>query len=112
VIYVRHRGAMARFRTWTVPIRIETGRYETLPVSERKWVMCDLVEDEIRVLTQCPLYEDLRYELFNNAMYLCPDCYGFTDCEKLCFILSNADIVQLYKTCWLILERMRRFLSS
>jgi hypothetical protein len=88
VIYVRHRGAMARFRTWTAPIRIETGRYEALPFSERKRIMCDHIEDEIHVLTQCPLYEDLRFDLFNNAMYLCPDFYGLyclinrpRDCE-------------------------------
>jgi hypothetical protein len=112
VISVRRRGAIARFRTGTAPIRIETGRYEALQVSERKCFMCDHVEDEVHVLTQWPLYEDLRFELYNNAMYLCPDFYGFTDCEKLCLILSNADIVQFSaKTCWLILERRRRFLS-
>jgi hypothetical protein len=59
VICVRHRGAMAKFRTWTSPIRIETGRYDALPVSERICFMCDHVEDEIHILTQCPLYEDL-----------------------------------------------------
>jgi hypothetical protein len=104
------QGCHCQIRTGTAPIRIETVRYEALPVSERTCFMCDHVEDEIHVLTQCPLYEDLRFELFNNAMYLCPYLYGFTDCEKLCFILSNADIVQLSaKTCLLILERRRRF---
>jgi hypothetical protein len=111
VMSPKYRGALAKFRTGTAPIRIETGRYECLPVNERKCFICDNVEDEQHVLIQCPLYEDLRFELFNNAMFICPTFNCFTDSEKLCFILSNGDIVQFStKTCWLILERRRRFL--
>jgi hypothetical protein len=40
VIYARHRGALARFRTGTAPIRIETGRYEALPVIVKGNVLC------------------------------------------------------------------------
>jgi hypothetical protein len=61
VMSSRHRGSLAKFRTGTAPIRIETGRYESLPVSERTCFMCDHVEDEKHVLIQCPLYEDLRF---------------------------------------------------
>jgi hypothetical protein len=50
------------------------------------------------------------FKLFNNAMFICADINWFTDAEKLCFILSNSNIVQISaKTCWLILERKRRF---
>ena len=39
-------------------IRIETGRYERLPVSERICFHCKTcVEDELHVLVNCPLYE-------------------------------------------------------
>ena len=49
------------------PIRVETGRYERLPVSERICFHCETcVEDELRVLTNCPLYNELRHNLFQN----------------------------------------------
>jgi hypothetical protein len=70
VIYVRHRGAMARLG-------------QEQPILELKRVAmkhCQLVKEN------CSLYDFLLFELFNNAMYLCPDFYGFTDCEKLCVI--------------------------
>jgi hypothetical protein len=38
--------------------------------------MCDHVEYECHVLMQCPLYEDLRFDLFNNAMRYVLNCIG------------------------------------
>ena len=63
----KHRGAIAKFRTGTAPIRLETGRYESLPVSQRKCFNCDCVENEEHVLVNCPLYDDIRFELFNKC---------------------------------------------
>ena len=57
----KYRRAIALFRCGSAPIRLETGRYEGLDVSERVCLSCEsVVEDEKHVLVQCPLYDDLR----------------------------------------------------
>ena len=46
-----HRSALSKFRLGVAPIRVETGRYERLPVSERICFHCKTcVEDELHVL--------------------------------------------------------------
>ena len=46
-----HRSALSRFRCGVAPIRLETGRYERLPVCERVCPFCnDTVENEIHVI--------------------------------------------------------------
>ena len=62
------RQLIAKFRSGTLPIRIETGRYENLPLVERTCKFCTLggIEDDIHVLLKCELYSDLRYELLNH----------------------------------------------
>ena len=47
-----HRSALAKFRSGTAPIRLETGRYEGLSIEERLCQVCDMhvVEDEKHVL--------------------------------------------------------------
>ena len=51
---------MAKFRCGVAPLRIETGRFERLPVEDRRCFNCNgLVEDELHVITVCPLYQDL-----------------------------------------------------
>ncbi len=63
-----HRSALAKFRCGVAPIRLETGRYERLPVSSRVCPFCtDHVEDEMHVLLSCPLYNDIRAYLFDKA---------------------------------------------
>ena len=46
-------------------IRIETGRYENLREEDRKCPFCKtVVENEIHVMCDCPLYTDLRDKFF------------------------------------------------
>ena len=63
-----HRGAMAKFRSGTAPIRIETGRYEGIPVDERFCPFCpNQVESELHVILDCHVYEELTNPLFSLA---------------------------------------------
>ena len=49
-------------------IRIETGRYENLREEDLECPFCKtMVENEIHVICDCPLYTDLREKLFQNA---------------------------------------------
>ena len=61
-------GALAKFRSGTAPIAIETGRYNGVNINDRKCFACrDVVEDETHVLLHCPEYNTLRDELLNEA---------------------------------------------
>ena len=49
------------------PIRLETGRYEGLPVEERVCPLCGVeTENEQHVLLNCVYYNHIRNELFDT----------------------------------------------
>ena len=55
------RKEMAKIRSGTNELRIETGRYEDLREEERQcWFGCDEIEDEEHFLMKCSMYEDIR----------------------------------------------------
>ena len=58
---------MALFRTGSLPLAVETGRYSRppIPLAQRLCKYCDLneIETEKHFLMTCPLYTDLRYNL-------------------------------------------------
>jgi hypothetical protein len=56
------RTAMARLRTGSSCLRVETGRHENLAVEERVCLVCNSgeVEDEAHFLLKCPGYVNLR----------------------------------------------------
>ena len=57
------RKALARLRSGTNELRIETGRHEGLERKDRTcWFGCNVVEDEQHFLKECWMYEDLREE--------------------------------------------------
>ena len=60
----------------------------------------------------CHIYEDLRLSLIREAVLINPDFKGLSDIQKMCFLLSDSQIVRSSaKVCTLILERRRNFLS-
>ncbi|XP_053395610.1 uncharacterized protein LOC128555864 [Mercenaria mercenaria] len=109
-----HRAAFAKFRAGVAPLRIETGRYENLPVAARTCPFCvSLVEDEIHTLFFCPMYNDLRNLLFEKAVHLNVDFGNMTEEEKFILLFTNDDIIRdCAKTCFLILQRRQTFLCK
>ena len=82
----KHRGSLAKFRSGTAPIKVETGRYQNLDLSERVCFHCaSCIEDEEHVLMVCPIYEDLRLSLIREAVLINPDFEGLSDIQKMCF---------------------------
>ncbi|MEW8544936.1 MAG: reverse transcriptase family protein, partial [Candidatus Thiodiazotropha sp.] len=108
------RSAMAKFRCGVAPLRIETGRFERLPVEQRLCFHCSgHVEDELHVLTECPLYQDLRDNLYERASDVQENFSTFSNLEKLSFIMSSNDLVKISaKTCNDILIRRRNFIFN
>ena len=87
----KHRGALAKFRSGTAPIKVETGRYQNLDLSERVCFHCtSCIEDEEHVLMVCPVYDDLRLSLISEALLVNPAFEGYSDMQKLCFLLSDS----------------------
>ena len=67
ILPLRHRAVFAKFRYGVAPLRIETDRFENIPLDERKCLFCDVIERESHALLDCILYTDLRSELFAKA---------------------------------------------
>ena len=107
-----HRSALAKFRCGVAPIRLETGRYENLPVEDRMCPTCHSeVETEEHVLIRCATYRDVREDLFLYAESLNDDFMTFDDIDKLLFVLNDERMTYVSaKTCYLILMARRLFL--
>ena len=85
----KYRSALCKFRCGVAPIRIETGRYERLNVTDRISNICDNhdneIEDEKHVIMKCTLYNDLRETLFSDASDVSSDFNNFS-LEETCFV--------------------------
>lgn len=92
---IRQRSAIAKMRAGVFPIRVETGRYRRLPVEQRLCQVCHMaeVEHEEHFIVRCPLYADLRRELYHEIKErTTSDMDSLTDSEKLCLILSAGSV--------------------
>ena len=109
-----HRSALAKFRCGVAPLRLETGRYERLPESERVCPFCkDSVENEIHVLLNCPTYSVDRNLLFEKAVMLNTNFELLNDSEKFKFLFTHPEIIRtLAKTCCNILKLRNNTLYS
>ena len=107
IMPVSHRSAFAKFRCGVAPLRLETGRYEVLPVYERVCPLCRTqVENEIHVIIKCGAYDAIRESLIQKANVVYPDFNLLTDEEKMIFLFSNQSMIrECAKTCWFILQR-------
>lgn len=110
-----YRSSFAKFRCGVAPIGLEIGRYFNIPENQRLCQLCTSgeVESEKHVLLNCSLYNDLRYSLFNSMSDSVPGFNQLSSDEQLCHILSGIICVpQSAKTCHLILQRRRAFISG
>ena len=81
------RRTFALFRAGALPLAVETGRYSRPPVpyEERTCLFCNrnVVENEKHFLIDCPLYSDLRYDLFHTAAEHIQGFYNLSSDDKL-----------------------------
>jgi len=97
-----HRSAFCKFRCGAAPIRIETGRYENSREEDRKCPFCKtVIENEIHVMCNCPLYTDLRDKLFQKASNICNDFLNLSQNDKLQVIFTHPTLIRsCAKTCF------------
>ncbi|CAC5397264.1 unnamed protein product [Mytilus coruscus] len=93
LIIPSHRRAYSQFRCSVAPIRVETGRYESLPIDQRTCFVCDdNIETEEHALNECPLYGDLRDELYKILNFENENFSLWPNSLKLSFILANDNV--------------------
>ena len=63
-----HRAALARLRSGTLRIAIETGRYRRVDVEDRLCQQCDIreVENARHFVFTCPAYSDIRRDVLGT----------------------------------------------
>ena len=109
-----YRSALAQFRCGTAPLRIETGRYEGLVEEERICSICHLdIENEMHALLDCPLYNNIRFELFTKLTARYEDFIHLSRIDKLKMILGCQDDVlvkECAKACHQILNARRNYM--
>ena len=84
------RSLTAQFRMGILPLEVETGRFQGNKLEERICKLCntDSVEDEFHFLFDCPLYNDIRNDLFNEVLLEKPD-FIYLDTDDQCKILFS-----------------------
>ena len=113
ILPLAHRSDFAKFRCGVAPLQLETGRYEGLPVDERKCPFCRVyVEDEKHVLlhVQCDKYDTIRENLFQKAVTILQTFYALSDDDKIIFFFPNQNMIRACaKACFMILQRRTAF---
>ena len=103
---------LSRLRTGSLPLEVETGRYNNVPLENRLRKQCQVcVEDEIHFTVDCPFYDDLRYTSF----ILLRDVYsGFDDRPsiiKYILIMQSKQFKQIGSIIVKMYDRRKSHLS-
>ena len=96
-----HRKNLAMLRCGSLPIMVELGRRQKVPLGERLCTLCNNdIEDEVHLLLQCPIYDDLRQNVIG---LLNPDlCFK----DQFCSLMTNTNIqAVLGKLVFSIMQR-------
>ena len=83
-----------------------------LPYDMRNCFHCAFdVENEDHVLLECPLYSDIRQELFSKVDMPLNSFDALSNHDKVCLLLSDSSIINYSaKTCHEILHERRKCL--
>ena len=91
-----HRSIIAQFRTGILPLAIETGRYNDIPLQYRLCNFCseDVIEDECHFLFECNLYHEER-QLFLTEIQNKDSQFALKSTYEKLEALMNEDLVKL-----------------
>ena len=87
------RVSMSKFRLSNHRLKIETGRHQKLPISERLCPTCENeIEDEAHFLIKCGLYQESRKPLLKLCRDIKPNFQYFTIMQKFVFLMTNPQL--------------------
>ena len=92
------RSLLCQLRYSTLPLRIETGRYNKIPVHERLCQFCNgnYVESENHFLFQCTLYTSFRQDFYQDVNNIMVNFHTLNNVNKLQIIFSKSSIVRKF----------------
>ena len=98
------RSLLAQLRCGILPLKIETGRFSRLPVEERLCELCnnEQVESEIHFICYCPLYDDVRTNMYNQVKLICHDFETMTTENKFVYLMKYRwrDVSKYISQAW------------
>ena len=105
-----HRSALAKFRCGILPLSVETGRFNAIPLEFRLCVFCDdnVVEDEYHFFFSCNLNNDLRSSLFDYLRQDVPDFDTLDLNDNMIYLMSRNAIKKLLNLYVFRAMEMRR----
>ena len=92
------RRALSRFRLSAHKLNVETGRYNSknhyVKPEERICTSCSsgVCEDETHFLIDCPLYNDLRDNLYSAIAESNLHFYSYTPAQKFTWLMTTEDL--------------------
>ena len=79
---MKYRKSLSRFRLSSHRLEVEIGRWakpNKIPYQNRKYKVCNVLEDEFHFLLECPLYTDLRKRYINKFFWTRPNMLKFIE---------------------------------
>ena len=107
------KRAFAQLRCGSPPLAIEQGRYSGTPVEKRLCELCNNgeVESEMHLIMSCPMYVNIRFELFNEACLVDANFLSLNVDEKFIFLMARPEMCKAAaKACFAMLECRRKHL--
>ena len=90
------KSVFAKLRAGCLNLEIETGRFKRpqTPLEHRVCKLChkNVIEDEHHFIMCCPLYDNLRDELFNHCANEYVDFKNCNESEKFIYIMKRGDL--------------------
>ena len=95
VLNRNHRSFLAQFRCGILPLAIETGRFQNIPIEYRLCLFChdNVLEDENHFLLTCTAYSDLRAFVIEKILIIEPNYVYLSTVSKFRMFMSD-DIVK------------------
>ena len=104
------RSVMSKLRSGSLPLMVETGRYNNIPLGDRICTLCshNKIEDEIHFVVECEFYNDIRYDLFDHMVQSHADFMDLPSLAKYCILMTeNASQVILSRAICKMFNRRK-----
>ncbi len=104
----QHRAALFQFRCGVLPLKVETWRFQDIPVEYRLCVKEILLKQNT---TFCSKYNQLKYFFFTNlnGLFTLDSNFDYSDDDfKLTVLMSNEYIKSIAKLIWECFNIRRR----
>ena len=92
-----YRKAISKVRCSSHLLHIEKGRHTRpkTPIDQRLCHSCNVIEDEIHFITQCPLFQSERNALYEKVRFIDPHFVNLSHSDKFIYLFRSPDPIIL-----------------